>query len=57
MPTRTVGEQLLAAIKRKGIPNVTLSADENGHAFIDKKKHPELYIDNIRTLCYNTFIL
>ena len=36
-------EQLLAAIKRKNIPNITLPADENGHAFIDKEKHPELY--------------
>ena len=36
-------EQLLAAIKKKNIPNITLSADENGHAFIDKEKHPELY--------------
>ncbi|MCL2030620.1 MAG: type II toxin-antitoxin system RelB/DinJ family antitoxin [Oscillospiraceae bacterium] len=42
-PLPTPGEQLLAAIKRKGIPNITLPADENGHAFIDKEKHPELY--------------
>ncbi|MCL2152131.1 MAG: type II toxin-antitoxin system RelB/DinJ family antitoxin [Oscillospiraceae bacterium] len=42
-PLPTTGEQLLAAIKRKGIPNITLPADENGHAFIDKEKHPELY--------------
>jgi len=42
-PIPTTGEQLLAAIKRKGIPNVTLPADENGYAFIDKEKHPDLY--------------
>ncbi|MCL2048066.1 MAG: hypothetical protein FWG87_04995 [Defluviitaleaceae bacterium] len=39
----TMGERLLAAIKRKGIPNITLPTDENGHAFIDKEKYPELY--------------
>ena len=37
------GEQLLAAIKRKNIPNINLPADENGYAFIDKEKYPELY--------------
>ena len=40
---QTRGEQLLDLVKRKGIPNVTLPADENGHAFIDKEKHPDLY--------------
>ena len=42
-PLPTNAEQLLAAIKRKDIPNVTLPADENGHAYIDKEKHPDLY--------------
>jgi len=42
-PLPTTGEQLLAAIKRKNIPNITLPADENGHAFIDKDKYPDLY--------------
>jgi DNA-damage-inducible protein J len=42
-PLPTAGEQLLAAIQRKNIPNITLPADENGHALIDKEKHPELY--------------
>ncbi|MDR1247071.1 MAG: hypothetical protein LBK57_08600 [Clostridiales Family XIII bacterium] len=42
-PGPSTGEQLLAAIKRKSIPNITLPADENGYAFIDKDKHPELY--------------
>ena len=42
-PLPTNREQLLAAIKRQGIPNITLDADENGHALIDKEKHPELY--------------
>jgi len=36
-------ELLRAAIKRKNIPNIVLPADENGHAFIDKEKYPELY--------------
>jgi len=36
-------EQVLALIKSKNIPNITLPADENGHAFIDKEKHPDLY--------------
>ena len=42
-PLPSNGEQLLAAIKRKNIPNITLSADENGYAVIDKDEHPELY--------------
>jgi DNA-damage-inducible protein J len=42
-PLPTTGEQLLGAIKRKGIPNIALPADENGNAYIDKEKHPELY--------------
>jgi len=42
-PLPSTGEQLLAAIRRKGIPNTTLPADENGHALVDKEKHPELY--------------
>ena len=42
-PLPTNGELLLAAIKRNNIPNITLTADENGHAFIDNEKHPELY--------------
>ena len=40
---QTYGEQLLDIIKNKSIPNVTLPADDNGHAYIDKDKHPELY--------------
>ena len=42
-PLPSAGEQLLNAIKSKNIPNVTLPADENGHAFIDKEKYPELH--------------
>ena len=42
-PLPTNGQRLLAAIKRKGIPTITLPADENGHAYIDKEKHPDLY--------------
>jgi len=40
---QTYGNQLLDIIKQKGIPNVTLPADENGHAYKDKEKHPDLY--------------
>ena len=40
---QTYGEQLLDIIKQKRIPNVNLPADENGHAYIDKEKHPDLY--------------
>ncbi len=36
-------ERLLTVIKQKKIPNITLPADENGNAFIDKEKYPELY--------------
>jgi DNA-damage-inducible protein J len=37
------GEQLIEAINRKKIPNVTLTADEKGYAIIDKEKHPDIY--------------
>ena len=40
---RAYGEQLLDIIARKNIPNITLPADENGNAFIDKERYPELY--------------
>ena len=40
---QTYGEQMLELIKRKNLPNTTLPADENGYAYIDKEKHPELY--------------
>ena len=36
-------EQLAAAIAKKNIPRVKLEADENGHAIVDKDKHPEIY--------------
>ena len=39
----TYGEQVLDIIRRKNIPNITLPADENGNAYIDKEQHPELY--------------
>ncbi|GHV41329.1 hypothetical protein FACS189490_08010 [Clostridia bacterium] len=42
-PIPPSGEQLMEIIRSKGIPNITLSADENGHALIDKEKHPDLY--------------
>jgi len=40
---QTYGNQLLDLVKRNGIPNVTLTADEEGRAYIDKEKHPDLY--------------
>ena len=40
---QTYGNQLLDLIKQKDIPNITLPADESGHAYIDKEKHPDLY--------------
>ena len=39
----TYGEQVLDIIKRKNIPNITLHADENGNAYIDKERYPDLY--------------
>jgi DNA-damage-inducible protein J len=42
-PLPSSGEQLLAAIKSRDIPNVTLPADENGGALIDREKQPELF--------------
>ncbi|MDR0221039.1 MAG: type II toxin-antitoxin system RelB/DinJ family antitoxin [Lachnospiraceae bacterium] len=42
-PLPTNGELLLSAIKSRGIPNAVLPADENGHAYIDKEEHPDLY--------------
>jgi len=39
----TYGEQLLDITKRKNIPNITLPADENGNAYIDKERYPDLY--------------
>ena len=40
---QTHAEQILYHIERLGIPTIELPADENGHAFIDKEKHPDLY--------------
>ena len=40
---QTYGEKALDIIKKKNIPNITLEADENGNAYIDKESHPELY--------------
>jgi DNA-damage-inducible protein J len=40
---QSYGEQALDIIRRKNIPNITLPADANGNAYIDKEKHPELY--------------
>ena len=40
---QTYGEQVLDIIKRKNIPNIKLETDENGNAYIDKERYPELY--------------
>ena len=40
---QSYGEQMLNIIRFKNIPNITLPADANGNAYIDKEKHPELY--------------
>jgi len=40
---QTYGERLHELVERKGIPTIVLPADENGHAFIDKDKYPDLY--------------
>ncbi|MCL2775488.1 MAG: type II toxin-antitoxin system RelB/DinJ family antitoxin [Oscillospiraceae bacterium] len=42
-PVQTYGEKTLDIIKRKNIPNIRLEADENGNAYIDKERYPELY--------------
>jgi DNA-damage-inducible protein J len=39
----TLEEQLAAAVAGKNIPRVKLEADENGHAIVDKDKHPDIY--------------
>ena len=38
-----LGRQLLEVIKKRNIPIIDLPVDENGHAFIDKEKYPDLY--------------
>jgi len=42
-------ELLLDAIKRKNIPNITLPADENGYALVDKEKHRKQACNRIPT--------
>ncbi|MCL2089490.1 MAG: hypothetical protein FWH14_08410 [Oscillospiraceae bacterium] len=39
----TVGERLLAAIKRKGIPHKTVEVNKKGHIIVDREKDPDLY--------------
>jgi addiction module RelB/DinJ family antitoxin len=39
----TLDEQLLAAIRKKRIPEVRLESDESGNLFVDKEKHPEVH--------------
>ena len=40
---QTPAEQILYHIERLGIPKIELPVDENGHAYIDKEKYPDLY--------------
>jgi DNA-damage-inducible protein J len=40
---QTYGEQAIDIIRHKNIPNITLPADKNGNAYIDKAQHLELY--------------
>jgi hypothetical protein len=37
------GKLVLELLEKRGTPRIVLPADENGHAFIDKEKHPDLY--------------
>ena len=41
--TETQDESILDALLKKGTPRVTLKADENGNAIIDKDEHPDIY--------------
>ena len=42
-PLEICGNDILDLIRQKNIPNVTLSADENGNAYVDKDEHPDIY--------------
>ena len=42
-PIFSSSEQLIASIKNKDIPNITIPANEDGNALIDTDKYPELY--------------
>ena len=42
-PILSNGEQLIATIKNKGIPNITIPVNEDGYAIIDTDKYPQLY--------------
>ena len=42
-PILSNGEQLIAAIKSKNLPNIAIPINENGYALIDTDKYPELY--------------
>ncbi len=36
-------ERLIAAVHKKNTPTIVLEADENGHAFVDREQHPDIY--------------
>ena len=42
-PLPSTREQLLAAIKSKGIPHKAVEVNDEGHIVVDKDKDPELY--------------
>ena len=42
-PIPSTSEQLLAAIKRKGIPHKSVPVDAEGRIIADKEKDPDLY--------------
>ena len=40
---KTLDQQLLDALLNSNIPRVRLEADENGHAFVNKDAHADIY--------------
>ena len=42
-PLPSIGEQLLASIKRKEIPHKVVEVNKEGHIIANKDKDPELY--------------
>lgn len=37
------GKLVLELMRKRGAKTIELPVDENGHAFIDKEKYPDLY--------------
>ena len=42
-PILSNGEQLIATIKNKDIPNITIPVNEDGYAIVDTNKYPQLH--------------